>query len=65
MKVKFFKGISLIKLKLISFFNARYPTAPLRGPVLTLRRGAERRVGAVKSHLYAEWQLPGKNWVDT
>ena len=34
---------------LISFFNARYPTDSLRGPVQTLRRGAERRVGASKS----------------
>ena len=38
------KGISFIKLKLTSFFNARYPTVSLRGPVQTLRRGAERRV---------------------
>ena len=37
----FFKRISFIKLKLISFFNARYPTVSLRGPVQTLRRGAE------------------------
>ena len=29
---------------MISFFNARYPTDSLRGPVQTLRRGAERRV---------------------
>ena len=29
---------------LISFFVARYLTVSLRGPVLTLRRGAERRV---------------------
>ena len=39
-----FKGISFIKLKLISFFSARYLTVSLRGPVLTLRRGTERRV---------------------
>ena len=42
--VNFFKGISFIILKLISCFNARSLTASLRGPVLTLRRGAERRV---------------------
>ena len=40
----FFKGICFIKFRLISFFNARYPTDSLRGPVQTLRRGAERRV---------------------
>ena len=40
----FFKGISFLKLKLISFFIARYLTVSLRGPVLTLRRGALRRV---------------------
>ena len=40
----FSKGLSLIKLKLVSFFIARYLTDSLRGPVLTLRRGAERRV---------------------
>ena len=44
----FFKGISLLKLKLISSFNARYPTDSLRGPLQTLRRGAERRV----KHIY-------------
>ena len=42
-----FKGISLIKLNVISFFIARYLTASLRGPVLTLRRGALRRVWRV------------------
>ena len=40
----FLKGISLKKLKLISFFIARYLTVTLWGPVLTLRRGALRRV---------------------
>ena len=33
-----------IKLKLVSFFVSRYLTVSLRGPVLTLRRGALRRV---------------------
>ena len=42
--VNFFKRDFLHKLKLISFFNARYLTDSLRGPVLTLRRGALRRV---------------------
>ena len=36
----FFKGLSLIKLKLISFFIARYLTDSLRGPVLTLQNEA-------------------------
>ena len=43
----FLKGfrISSIKLKANSqFFIARYLTVSLRGPVLTLRRGAVRRV---------------------
>ena len=40
----FLNWISLLKLKLISFFIARYLTVSLRGPVLTLRRGALRRV---------------------
>ena len=35
-----FKGLSLIKLKLISFFIARYLTDSLRGPVLTLQNEA-------------------------
>ena len=37
----FFEGISLIKLKLISFFNARYLTVSLRGPVLNLTARAK------------------------
>ena len=37
----FFKGLSLIILKLISFFIARYLTVSLRGPVLTLRQGRQ------------------------
>ena len=37
----FFEGISLIKLKLLSFFNARYLTVSLRGPVLNLTARAK------------------------
>ena len=36
----FSKGLSLIKLKLVSFFIARYLTDSLRGPVLTLQNEA-------------------------
>ena len=35
-----FFGLSLIKLKLVSFFIARYLTDSLRGPVLTLQNEA-------------------------
>ena len=37
----FFKGIYFIKLKLISFFNARCTTVSLRGPVLNLTARAK------------------------
>ena len=37
----FFEGIFLVKLKLISFFNARYLTVSLRGPVLNLTARAK------------------------
>ena len=37
----FFEGISFIKLKLISFFNARCTTVSLRGPVLNLTARAK------------------------
>ena len=39
--LNFYKGISFIKLNLISFFNARYLTASLRGPVLNLTARAK------------------------
>ena len=66
----FFKGIFFIKLKLLSFFNARYPTVSLRGPVLNLKARAKpefnslftllKRLGIMHTDKYKEGSVfPG------